>query len=103
MDSIPFEVEEKIKGLDAKLPHCKTWFDVGRKLGVPVEVLNLIKREDDREGGSPTTHLLSHLRNFEDVVTLRKFVTVLHELRRNDIANAILEFYTTQASNDDQL
>lgn len=100
IDRIPFEVSEFIKRLDAKRPLCKNWFDVGHKLGVSNDDLNLMKREDDREGGSPTTLLLSNLSTFENVVTVRAFVQALHDLRRNDIANDILAFYQRQASNN---
>ena len=61
----------------------------------------MMKREDDRQGGSPTTLLLSTLRTSENVVSLRTFVEGLHDLRRHDIANAILGFYQSQAANND--
>lgn len=101
IDNIPYEVEDHIKALDANLPPSKNWWDVGRKIGVPVTQLELIKREDSREGGSPTTHLLSTLRTWENVVSLRRFVQVLHDLERHDIANPILDFYKSQSSNND--
>ena len=93
INTIPYEVEELIKRLDEKRPQCKNWRDVGRKLGVSVSDLNLIKREDDREGGSPTTSLLSNLCTWENIISLRKFVQTLHDLKRHDIVNAVIEFY----------
>lgn len=60
-----------------------------------------MKREDAREGGSPTTLLLSLLRTWENVVLLRKFVQVLHDVGRHDVANPILEFYKSQTPNGD--
>lgn len=50
-----------------------------------------MKLEGDREGGSPTTRLLTHWRTSENVVPLRTFVQVLLDLKQNDIANDILE------------
>lgn len=94
-------MEECIKKLDAKQHPCKNWYHVGRKLGVSIDELNLIKREDYREEGSPTTSLLSLLRASENVVSLRAFVQVLHDLKRNDIANDIFAFYQPQAANSD--
>lgn len=101
IDSIPYEVEDQIKALDANLPHSKNWWDVGRKLEVPTPRLELVKREDAREGGSPTSTLLSILRTRENIVSLRTLVQVLHDLERHDIANPILDFYKTQTSNSD--
>jgi len=101
IDNIPYEVEDQIKALDANRPHSKNWWDVGRKLEVPIPQLELVKREDAREGGSPTSTLLSILRTRENIVSLRTLVQVLHDLERHDIANPILDFYKTQTSNSD--
>ena len=101
INSIPYEVEEFINKLDAKQPWLKNWYDVGRKLRVSIDDLNLIKREDDRQGGTPTTSLISELCTWEDVISLRKFVQVLHDLKRNDIANPIIEFYRQAANTND--
>jgi len=93
IDGIPYEVEELIIKLDAKRAFCKHWYHVGRKLGVSVEDLGQLKREEDREGGSPTRCLLSFLGTSEEVVSLREFVRVLYDLRRSDIGKQICEFY----------
>ena len=94
-------MEECIKKLDAKKHHCKNWYHVGRKLGVSNDDLDEVRREDDRPGGSPTTSLLSMLCTSENVVSLRAFVQVLHDIKRNDIANAIFAFYQRPAANSD--
>ena len=94
LSDLPHEVEDVILKLDAKCPRTvKNWFDVGRKLGISPDDLNMIKREDDRQGGSPTKELLEKLLTQETVPTLRKFVAVLQEIGRHDIANGICEWY----------
>ena len=93
LDELPVEVEEIICALDARGPCCKGWYDVGRKLKISKSVLNVVKREDLREGGSPTAGLLSILATQENVVSLRNFVQVLRDVGRNDIARKIFGYY----------
>lgn len=93
IDDLPDEVEEIICALDAKGPCCKGWYHVGRKLKISKSVLNLLRREDLREGGSPTSGLLSKLATQENVVSLRKFVQVLRDIGRNDISRKIFDYY----------
>lgn len=94
-------MEECIKKLDAKRYPCKNWYHVGRKLGVSNDDLDEMRRDDDWQGGSPTRSLLSMLGTAENVVSLRAFVQVLHDLKRNDIANGIFAIYQCQAANYD--
>ena len=93
IDDLPDEVEEIICALDAKGSCRKGWYHVGRKLEIPKSVLNRVKREDLREGGSPTNVLLSILVTQENVVSLRKFVQVLCDIGRNDISRKIFNYY----------
>ena len=97
---IPYEVEELTYALDANQPLSKNWYHVGRKLGVSRSELDLVKREDGREGGSPTNVLLSFLRT-KDNISLRAFVQATHDVSRNDIANNIIEFYRSQQGNSE--
>ncbi|XP_068694563.1 uncharacterized protein [Montipora foliosa] len=97
---IPYEVEELTYALDANQPLSKNWYHVGRKLGVSRSDLDLVKREDGREGGSPTNVLLSVLRA-KDNISLRAFVKATHDIGRNDIANNIIEFYRSQQGNSE--
>ena len=94
-------MEECIKKLDAKKYPCKNWYHVGRKLGVSNDDLDEMKRDDDRQGGSPTRSLLSVLCTAQNVLSLRAFVQVLHDLKRNDIANGIFAIYQSQVANND--
>ena len=93
INEIPYEVEERIKNLDTKKQQSKNWYDVGRKLAMSKDELDLIKRENDREDGSPTSLVLSKLSTRDNVISLKEFVIVLHDLERNDIANAIIKYY----------
>ena len=52
-----------------------------------------IRREEGREGGSPTSALLSLLTTWDSVITLRQFVCVLHQLGRHDVTKLIFDFY----------
>ncbi|XP_029198350.2 uncharacterized protein LOC114963339 isoform X2 [Acropora millepora] len=95
IDNLPHAVEEIICALDARTPCCKDWYDVGRKLEVPASRLDMVRREDHREGGRPTKALLTILGTWEDVVSLRAFVQVLGELGRNDITRKLFDYYDT--------
>ncbi|XP_068691937.1 uncharacterized protein [Montipora foliosa] len=101
IENIPYDVEEFICGLDANKPHSKNWYHVGRKLGVSTSQLDLLRREDVREGGSPTNALLSVLRTEENVISLRAFVQAIHDISRNDIVNNIIDFYRSQQTNSE--
>ena len=93
IDDLPHEVEEIICALDAKRSCSKGWYDVGRKLEISRSVLHQVKREDNREGGSPTNGLLDILGAQENVVSLRKFVQVLRDIGRNDISRKLFDYY----------
>ena len=93
INSIPYEVEEFIEKLDEKKQCAKNWYHVARKLRLSIDEVNRIKREESREEGSPTLALISKLSTWETVVTLRKFVHVLHQLGRHDISNPVIDFY----------
>ena len=94
IDNLPYDVEDVlVKMLDAVRPRTKHWWDVGRKIGIPTSDLEIVKREDYREGGSPTTTLIRILSTQENVLSLRTFVETIHNLGRHDICNAICELY----------
>lgn len=96
---MPYEVEDHlIKKLDAKRPLTKNWWDVGRKFGLTNSVLESVKREDDREDGSPTRCLIRILSSQANVVSLRKFVETIHCLGRHDICKAVCECYESQGN-----
>ena len=84
--------------LDAKRPYTKNWWDVGRMFGIPLEDLESLKREDDREGGSPTRCLFGIFRTWPSVVSLKKFAEVIHILERHDICDTICEWYQKETS-----
>ena len=90
---LPYDVEEILRKLDAVSAGKKNWWHLGRKLNVPIETLELIKREDSREGGSPTKVLLTLLGTYKHVPTLREIVVVLQELERHDIVKDICLFF----------
>lgn len=98
LGDLPFQVENKlIKMLDAKKPLLPNWWHVGRVY--ETEDLDIIKREEDREGGSPTKSLLSCISIMEKVPSLKEFMQVIHsELGRHDICRAIAGFYQNQNS-----
>lgn len=99
MNNLPYEVEDQlIQKLDAKRPHTKNWWDVGRKTGLSNSDLESVKREDDREDGSPTRCLFRILRSQENVISLRKLVEIIHSLGRHDICSAVSECYPSQAN-----
>ena len=93
INSLPHAVEEIIFALDAKKTCCKDWYDVGRKLGVSPSDLDMVKREDHREGGRPTKCLLTILGTWQNVVSLRTFVQVLGDIGRNDITRKLFDYY----------
>ena len=77
--------------LDAITRGISNWYHVGRKFNVPEEDLKSAELEY-RSTGSPTKVLINILHT-KYSVTLRKFVTVLQEIGRNDIADGICLFY----------
>ena len=93
INRIPFKVEQIILKLDGRKLSGKNWYPVARTLGLSMDETDNIKREDGREGGSPTSALLSQLTTWETVITLRQFVCVLHQLGRHDITKLIFDFY----------
>lgn len=97
IDDIDYDVELIIvSGLDENKAQAKNWYDVGRKLGLSRSDLNHIKREDLRQGGSPTKVLIDKLVTLKSVVTVRCFVHALHYLGRHDIVNRVFDFYRNQ-------
>ena len=93
IDNLPHDVEEIICALDARRACLKDWYDVGRKLEVPASKLDMVGREDHRQGGRPTKILLSILGTWENVVSLREFVQVLSDIGRNDITRKLFDYY----------
>ena len=93
INNLPFEVEQIIQKLDDRKFFANNWYHVARKLGLSMDEAYSIKREECREGGTPTLALLSQLTTWESVITLRQFVRVLHQLRRHDISKLITDFY----------
>ena len=93
VSNLPYYVEAILCKLDAVSAGKNNWWHLGRKLNVPEEKLEMIKREDNREGGSPTTVLLTLLRTYEHVPTLREIVVVLQDLGRHDIAKDVCSWY----------
>jgi len=89
---LPFEVEQAIKKLDATKRGVKNWRDVGCKFNVPEEDLDSAELDYNRQAGSPTKTLLNILHTKYNV-TLQRFVTVLQEIERNDIAHIICHYY----------
>lgn len=101
LDKLPYQVEDKlIEMLDGKKPPIKNWWDVARRIEIPESELYKIKREEEREAGSPTTQLLSYLSAVERVLSLKEFVQFIHSLKRHDICRTIAEFYQNQNSTD---
>ena len=98
INNIPYQVEAiLIEHLDGNQCCVKNWWHVGRMLGISNSTLRGVKREDNREGGSPTRCLLEILStHLENVVSLREVVETTHKLKRHDICNAIYEFYQSQ-------
>ena len=90
---IPFEVEQIILKLDERKLSANNWYPVARKLGLSMDETDNIRREECREGGSPTSALLSQLTTWQNVITLRRFVHVLHQLGRHDLSKLIFDFY----------
>ena len=93
IDRIPSEVEQIILKLDGRKLSANNWYHVARTLGLSVDETDNIRREECREGGSPTLALLSKLTTWESVITLRQFVRVLHQLGRRDVSKLIFDFY----------
>ena len=93
INRIPFEVEQIILKLDGRKLSAKNWYPVARMLGLSMDETDNIRREEGREGGSPTSALLSQLTTCEMVITLRQFVRVLHQLGQHDVTKPIFDFY----------
>ena len=94
INRIPFEVEEIILKLDGRKLSANNWYPVARTLGLSVdETDNIYKERRMQRGGSPTSALLSKLTTWESVITLRRFVRVLHQLGRHDVSKLIFDFY----------
>jgi len=93
INGIPFDVEQIILKLDDRKLSANNWYAVARKLGLSMDETDNLRREECREGGSPTLALLSQLTTRESVITLRQFVRVLHQLGRHDITKLIFDFY----------
>ena len=89
---MPFEIEQIIKKLDANERGLKNWRDVACKFNIPEEDLDSAELEYHRPAGSPTKALLNILHT-KYSVTLQRFVTVLQEIERNDIAHIICHCY----------
>ena len=89
---LPFEIEQIIKKLDANERGLKNWRDVACKFNIPEEDLDSAELEYHRPAGSPTKALLNILHT-KYSVTLQRFVTVLQEIERNDIAHIICHYY----------
>ena len=96
INRIPFEVEMIIQKLDLRKLSANNWYHVARTLGLSVDETDNLKREEYREGGSPTLALLSRITTWESVITLRQFVCVLHQLGRHDVSKLIFDFYRTE-------
>lgn len=96
-DIQPYQVESLlIEKLDGKRARAKNWWDVGRTLGITVSQLENVKQEENREGGSPTRCLLGLLSTWSNVVSLKKFMEIIHNLGRHDICNPVCECYPSQ-------
>ena len=96
-NTLPYDVEDiLIQKLDVNRRCVKNWWDVGRKLEISDSELRNVKQEENREGGSPTRCLLGILNTWENIISLRKFMEITHELKRHDICSAIYEFYQNQ-------
>ena len=93
IDNPPNMFEKVIRALDAGKSPVKTWYDFGRKLGIPVSDLDMGGREDLREGGRPSKVLLSMLGTWENVVSLRTFVQVLRDIGRGEIVRMLFDYY----------
>ena len=92
LSELPYEVEKLIQKLDGRSRGISDWYHVGRKLGVPVEDLKNAEIEYNFSTGSPTKVLIEVLRTKYNL-NLRKFLTALQEVGRNDIAKDICVFY----------
>ena len=93
IDRIPPQIEQIILKLDGRKLSAKNWYPVARTLGLSMDATDDIRREEGREGGSPTSALLSLLTTWDSVITLRQFVCVLHQLGRHDVTKLIFDFY----------
>ena len=96
INSIPFDVERIILKLDDRKLSANNWYPVARTLGLSLDETDNIRREECREGGSPTSALLSQLTTWDSVITLRQFVRVLHQLGRHDVSKLIFDFYRNE-------
>ena len=93
INSIPFGVESIILKLDERKLSVNNWYPVARTLGLSMDETDNLRREECREGGSPTSALLRQLTTWKSVITLRQFVRVLRQLGRHDVTKLIFDFY----------
>ena len=86
-NTLPYDVEEiLIQKLDVNRRCVKNWWDIGRKLEISDSELRNVKQEENREGESPTRCLLVILSTKENIISLRKFIEITHELKWHDIS-----------------
>ena len=77
------------------------WREVGLTLGVNMDRLDYLKRENLRPDGSPTTEMLKNV-NAEFPETLTKtFVEALHSAKRYDVAKTICSWKWQQEGGGD--
>ncbi|PFX15320.1 hypothetical protein AWC38_SpisGene20466 [Stylophora pistillata] len=71
----------------------KNWKDVAIRFEVPYDAILLMENENKKVGGSAMSDLMQYLQVLCYEVTLKKFVDVLQELGRNDVANDIIKMF----------
>ena len=68
------------------------WKHVADRFGVPKLHVQILDQEYAKSGGSPTRALIEKL--CTNNVSLKKFVDVLQEIGRHDVAGDILKWFT---------
>lgn len=87
LDKFPYYGEDFILKLDITLTGVKNWRHVACQFNVSNFDVQLI----EQDGRSPTRVLIDKL--CTQIVSLKRFVDVLQELERHDVANDILKWY----------
>ena len=82
-----------IFGLDGNSPGVKNWRHLAQNFDVSTRVAEVINQELYRPNGSPIIALIEKLGAMN--VSLRRFVDVLEEIERYDVADDIYNWYAS--------
>ena len=88
-----YDIEDFILPLDVdSTPSQKNWKHVANRFQISPKDIQILDNENKKTGGSAMRHLIPILCS-KKCATLKKFVEVLQELERYDVANEIVNWF----------